>query len=393
MLSELAKKIKLSSTLAISAKAKKMKNEGKDVVSFSAGEPDFDTPDFIKEAAIQAILSGKTKYTPATGIPELKNSIIEKFRIENNLEYLPEEIMVNCGAKHSLFNIIMCTCEKGDEVIIPAPYWVSYPEMVKAAGATPVIIDCLNTNFKLNPDKLKAALTKKTKLLIINSPSNPTGSIYSRDELLKIAEVAQENDLLIISDEIYEHLVYDKQFASIAAVSEEIKNRTIVVNGVSKAYSMTGWRIGYAAGNSTVISACAKLQSHSTSNPTSFAQIGAAAALTSPQSRDVVSNMAAEFKKRRDFIYDFLCNIDGITVNKPEGAFYIFPSIKNFIGNKISSSFDFAEKLLDEKKVAVVPGEGFGAAGYIRLSYASSMQELEKGLTRIDEFINEIKQA
>jgi aspartate aminotransferase len=391
MLSELAKKIELSSTLAISAKAKQLKKEGKDVIGFGAGEPDFDTPGFIKLAAVKAINEGKTKYTPSGGLPELKQVICEKFKKENGLSYTPDQIMVNCGAKHSLFNIIMCVTEKTDEVIIPSPYWVSYPEMVKASGASPVFIECSDNSFKLTPEILEKHITPKTKLLILNSPSNPTGILYSKQELEAIGEIVLKHNIIVISDEIYEHLVYDDEFNSIAGLSEKLKEKTIVVNGVSKAYSMTGWRIGYAAGNKEIISACVRLQSHSTSNPTTFSQHGAIEALASGQGPQAISGMLAEFRKRRDFIYKELSGIAEVEVIKPQGAFYIFPKIEKYFSEKISSSHEFAQKLLEEKLVAVVPGEGFGAPGYIRMSYAASMKELSEGISRIKKFLEEIK--
>lgn len=394
MLSELSKKIQASSTLAITAKAKQLKAEGKDVIGFGAGEPDFDTPDFIKQAAIDALKAGETKYTPASGTMELKKAIVQKFEKDNSLSYSPNQIMVNCGAKHSLFNLIMCLTESGDEVIIPSPYWVSYPEMVKASGATPVTADCLNSaSFKLTPEILQNYLTENTKLLILNSPSNPTGTVYTLEELESLGNMIIENNLLVISDEIYEHLVYDGEFHSIAQISDELKERTIIVNGVSKAYSMTGWRIGYAAGNPEIISACGRLQSHSTSNPTTFAQAGAVTALTSSEGPQAIKNMFLEFRKRREYIYGELNSIPKVTVTKPEGAFYIFPCIQEYLTDEIKSSHEFALKILDEKLVALVPGEGFGAPGYIRISYALSMEEISTGLGRLKEFFKEIKPA
>ncbi|MFC2091751.1 pyridoxal phosphate-dependent aminotransferase [Elusimicrobiota bacterium] len=391
MLSQLSKNIQPSSTLAITAKAKQMKKEGLNVVNFGAGEPDFDTPDFIKQAAIIALESGQTKYTPASGTLDLKNAIIHKLEKENGLSYSQNQIIVNCGAKHSLFNLIMCMVESGDEVIVPSPYWVSYPEMIKASGATPVIANCIDSGtFKLTPRTLKEHITENTKILILNSPSNPTGILYTKEELKALSEVVLSEDILVISDEIYEHLVYDGDFTSIAQISPQIKEKTIIVNGVSKAYSMTGWRIGYAAGNSDIIAACSRLQSHSTSNPTSFAQAGAVAALTSSNGPVAISNMHTEFIKRRDLIYNELRTIPGIDVIKPEGAFYIFPDIRKILNDELASSYDFSMKILQEKMVAIVPGEGFGAPGFIRLSYATSIQEITEGLKRIKEFISEI---
>jgi len=389
-ISQLAQKIETSSTLAISANAKQLKSEGKDVIGFGAGEPDFDTPSFIKKAAIASIERGETKYTPASGLPALKKSVCRKFKNENGLEYAPDEVIINCGAKHSLFNVILCLAEQDDEVIIPAPYWVSYPEMVKASGATPIEVKC-GPDFKITPSLLKENITAKTKILILNSPSNPTGALYTKDELKELSSVILENGIYVISDEIYEHLTYEEEFYGIAQVSPEMKNRTIVINGISKAYSMTGWRIGYAAGDREIIAACGRLQSHSTSNPATVSQYAAIEALDSPESSRAIQEMVAEFRKRRDYIYDEISSIDGIKVNRPAGAFYIFPDISSLLRGGISSSDEFATKLLEEKLVAVVPGEGFGAPGYIRLSYAASMDNISKGLSRIKEFIEEIK--
>ena len=385
MLSRLARNIAGSSTLEIAAKAKQLKAEGKDVISLSAGEPDFDTPDFIKEAAVKALREGKTKYTPASGALELKNAIKNKFMRENSLSYENEEIMVNCGAKHSLFNIILCAADDGDEVIVPAPYWVSYPEMIKAAGAKPIIADTFSTGMKLTPETLISLINQKTKLLILNSPSNPTGEVYSAKELSALADIILNYDIRVISDEIYEHFTYDSDFVSIASTSKEIKNKTIVINGVSKAYSMTGWRIGYAAGDSQLIAAAGRLQSHSTSNPTSFAQYGAIAALNSQEGKKAVINMAEEFKRRRDYIYKRLNSISGIRCRRPSGAFYIFPDIREVI--KSSTSMAFAKDILEKEYLAVVPGEGFGAPGYIRLSYAASLPDIEKGMDRLERYI------
>ncbi|MBN2406845.1 MAG: pyridoxal phosphate-dependent aminotransferase [Elusimicrobia bacterium] len=394
MLSELSKRIEPSSTLAITAKAKQLKAEGKKVIGFGAGEPDFDTPDYIKQAAIEALKRGETKYTPAAGTLQLKKAIVQKFRKENNLTYGTDQITVNCGAKHSLFNIILCTVGPGDEVIIPSPYWVSYTEMVKAAGATPVIADCITRGtLKLTPGILSGRITERTKLLILNSPSNPTGVLYTREELEALGKIVLQHDFLVISDEIYEHLVYDGVFTSIAQISDELKERTIIVNGVSKAYSMTGWRIGYAAGDKQVIAACGKLQSHSTSNPTTFAQSGAVAALTSEEGPAAIERMRIEFGKRRDFVYNELSSISDLSVPRPEGAFYIFPNIERYLSDKVKSSFDFAEKILSEKLVALVPGEGFGAPGYVRISYATSMDDLAEGIGRFKAFLKEIKPA
>ncbi len=391
MLSKLAQNISLSPTLAISAKAKELKTEGKDVISFGAGEPDFDTPNFIKEAAITAIKAGQTKYTPTTGTKELKTAIIEKLKRENCLDYSLGRIMVNCGAKHTLFNLIMCLAGEGDEVIVPSPYWVSYPQMVIASGAKPVIVKTRpETAFKLTPEILKDAVSSDSKLLILNSPSNPTGAIYNKEELEALGEVILRYNLTVISDEIYEHLVYDGSFVSIAQVSPNLKEKTVVVNGVSKTYAMTGWRIGYAAGNAEIIAGCAKLQSHSTSNPTSFAQAGAAEALSSNKSPVAIAKMISEFKKRRDYIYQELSSIGGVEVIKPRGAFYIFPSVQKLFNEQIRSSQNFAQLLLEKELVVIVPGNGFGADGYFRMSYATGMDNITEGITRLKRFISDI---
>jgi len=385
MLSEMAKNIRISPTLEISARAKQLKKEGKDIISLSAGEPDFDTPGFIKAGAEEALKKGFTKYTPAGGTPELIEAVRGKLRNENNLEYDSSQIMINCGAKHSLFNIILCSAGKGDEVIIPAPYWVSYPEMVRAAGAKPVIADCTKTGFKITPDILKPLINRNSKALILNSPSNPSGTVYSEKELEEISGMVLENDLLLISDEIYEYFVYEGGFISPASLSDEIKKNTVIVNGLSKSFSMTGWRIGYAAGNASLISACIRLQSHSTSNPTSFAQAGAVSALTSKDSQSAVRNMSAEFKKRRDYVYERLSGMPCIEVGKPEGAFYIFPSVKSCLNGR--TSLEFTEELLSKKYLAVVPGEGFGTPGFIRISYAAGMEELKEAMDRLESFL------
>lgn len=387
MLAKRVQNVQASATLAISAKAKALKKEGHDVVGFGAGEPDFDTPEFIKQAAIEALNQGQTKYTPASGMPELKEAIREKFLRDNNIDYETSQITVNIGAKHSIFNIIQVICDIGDEVIIPAPYWVSYPEMVKLAGGKPVILQTSFENeFKIQPAELERIITNKTKALILNYPSNPTGTVYTEDELREIGEVVKKYKILVISDEIYEKLIYDDyKFVSFAALDEELKNLTVTVNGVSKAYSMTGWRIGYAAGPKEIIDAINRLQSHSTSNPVTFAQIGAIEALRGDQS--VVSMMVSEFDKRRKRIYDLATSIPGVKAFMPKGAFYLFPDFSDVVKRLgYSSAFDFAIDLLEKAKVAVVPGEPFGAPGFIRLSYATSMQNIEKGLDRIKEF-------
>jgi len=396
MISERAKRVKPSPTLTMNAKAAEMKSKGIDVISFSVGEPDFDTPEYIKEAAVKALKDGKTKYTPVGGIPELKNAIIEKLKKENGLNYQKEEIIVSCGAKHTLYNIAQAMLSPGDEVIISAPYWVSYPAQVLLNDAMPVIIETKEEeNFTLIPEVLNEKITSKTKAIIINSPSNPTGQIYDEQRLEKIAEIALKKDIYIISDEIYEKLIYDGyKHVSIASFSEDIKNKCIVVNGVSKSHAMTGWRIGYAAGPKEVISVMTKIQSQSTSNPTSIAQWAAVEALKGPQ--DFLENMLKEFDRRRRFLVEALNNIEGIKCLLPKGAFYVFANIKgilgkSFNGKKLDNSTEFAIYLLEEAKVAVVPGIAFGAEGYIRLSYATSIEKIEEGIKRIKNAIQKLK--
>lgn len=384
-----------SVTLAISAKAKQMKADGIDVVGFGAGEPDFDTPEHIKEAAKKAIDEGFTKYTPASGIPELKKAICRKFKTDNTLDYSPDEVLVSCGAKHSIFNAILALCNKEDEVILPSPYWVSYPEMIKVAGAKAVVLKTAQEDsFKISPQQLKEVITSKTKLLILNSPSNPTGMVYRKEELVAISKVLVEKGIFCISDEIYEKIIYDGQeHISIASLGSDIKKLTIVINGVSKSYSMTGWRIGYAAGPKEIIKAMSNLQSHSTSNPTSISQKASLAALEGPQ--EPLYDMVAEFAKRRDYIVKRLNSIEGVSCLKPQGAFYVFPDVSKIIGKTfkeqtIKDSIFLTEILLEEANVAVVPGGEFGAGEYIRLSYATSMENITKGLDRIKEFVAKI---
>ncbi len=391
-LSQRAQNIKPSPTLAIDSKAKALKAQGVNVINFGAGEPDFDTPANIKEAAQKAISEGFTKYCPVGGTPDLKQAIIEKFKEDNNLDYTPEEIIVSCGAKHSLYNLFQAILEKGDEVLIPAPYWVSYPDMAGLAGAKSKFIKTKESSgFKITPEQLKKAVGKKTKALIINSPSNPTGSAYTKEELKAVGEICVENKILIISDEIYEKLIYENfKTSSIASTSPEIKALTIVVNGVSKSYAMTGWRIGYTAGPKEIISAMTNIQSQSTSNATSIALKAAVEALKGPQ--DSVEKMRQEFEKRRNYIVDRLNGIKGIRCFKPQGAFYVFPNIKKLLrksygGKQVNTDSELAEYLLEKAKIAVVPGEPFGAPGYIRLSYATSMGNIEQGLNRLEEAV------
>ena len=392
-LSERSKQVAASSTLAITAKINQMVADGSDVVKFGAGEPDFDTPEHIKEAGIDSIQAGFTKYTPVAGISELKNAIVTKFKNDNNLNYEPSEVIVNCGAKHTIYNILQAICNPGDEVIFAAPYWVSYIEMVKLADGVPIVVaTTANQNFCLTADQIAAVVTDKTKAVIINSPSNPTGTVYDHDALKKIAGLAVDKNFYVISDEIYESLLYDGiQHCSIAAFNSDIQAITFVVNGVSKAYSMTGWRIGYTAGPKDAISAMSRIQSHSTSNPTSIAQKAALMAISSSQ--EAVKNMCTAFEKRRDLICERFDDIDGVTYVKPQGAFYIFPDFSDHYnrtidGFKINGSQDLANFLLDSAKVGVVPGDGFGADKNMRLSFATSETEINRGLDRIKEALN-----
>ncbi|MBO8093540.1 MAG: pyridoxal phosphate-dependent aminotransferase [Prosthecochloris sp.] len=386
-LSRRVRSMQESQTMRITGLAKKMKAEGKDIVSLSAGEPDFPTPDFVSEAGIEAIRSGFTRYTPNAGIPELKEAIIGKFRRDNQLEYAPDEVIVSNGGKQTLVNAILALCEEGDEVIIPAPYWVSFPEMVRLAGATPVIVTTKDENgYKMTPGEFEQAITGKTKLLVLNSPSNPSGAVYSEEEVKALMKVIEERDIFVISDEMYDRIVYgDVQPFSPARIPQ-MRERVIVSNGVSKTYSMTGWRIGYLAGPRWLIKACDKIQSQTTSNPNSIAQKAAVAALNGDQS--VVEERRLEFEKRRDFMYDALNAIPGITAALPDGAFYIFPSIKGVLGRTVNGkelkdSTDVAEYLLLEHHVATVPGDAFGAPENLRLSYAASIAELEEAVRRI----------
>ena len=371
-----------SSTLAITAKAKELKSQGKDVVNFAGGEPDFDTPDTIKAAAIQALEAGQTKYTPSIGTPQLRQEIARKFKDDNDLDYDPSQIVVSCGAKHSIFNLIQVLCDEGDEVIIPTPYWVSYPEMVKIAGANPVFVETTAaTNFKLTAESLSAAVNAKSRVLILASPSNPTGMVYSKEELEALAEICVKNKIWVISDEIYEKLIYDiPGYTSIASLNDDIYQLTFTVNGVSKAYSMTGWRIGYAAGNAEVMAYVKKLQDHSTSNPCSISQAAALQALREPKEK--VEAMRDIFKARRDLITSLFDSIPEVSYIKPQGAFYIFCDF-----SQLGSSFDVAKRIIEEVNVAIIPGEGFGAPGYMRLSYATSDERIEEGVKRIAQWI------
>ncbi len=376
-----------SLTLVIDSKAKQMKAEGQDVVGFGAGEPDFDTPQHIKDACAKALADGFTKYTPAAGIPELRQAIADKHKRENGLTYKPSQIIVSCGGKHSCYNVILATCQEGDEVIIPAPYWLSYPEMVKLAGAKPVILETSDrTEFKVTPEQLRTAITPRTRLFVFNSPSNPTGSVYTPEETKALGDICVEKGVLIMSDEIYEHLLYDgATVKSVASFSQAHYDHTIIVHGFAKAWSMTGWRLGWCAAPEPIAKAIDAVQSHSTSNPTSFAQKGAVAALTGPQ--DHLPKWLAEFSQRRTFAFNKLNSIPGISCVNAKGAFYLFPNIS---GTGLKSA-DFCAKLLEQEKVAAVPGIAFGADDYIRLSYATSMANIEKGLARIENFCKGLK--
>lgn len=380
-----------SVTLSITAKAKEMKNAGIDVISFGAGEPDFNTPKNIQKEGIRAIEEGLTRYTPASGIVELKKAVVDKFKRDNNLDYGTENIIISSGAKHSIFNALMAIINPGDEVIVAIPYWVSYPEMIKMADGEPVYIQTKEENaFKFTIDDLNKVLTPKTKALILNTPSNPTGALYTADELKGIAKWAYENEVFIISDEIYEELVYDGEHVSVATVAGEAKDNIIVINGVSKAYAMTGWRIGYAAGRKDIIKVMSNIQSHATSNPCSISQIASVEALNGDQSS--LEMMKKEFEKRRDYMADRINSINNISCKKPNGAFYIMVNITKLInteikGQKIVDSVALAKVLLEEAEIAVIPGAGFGDDDYIRLSYATSMDNIEKGLDRLEEIL------
>ena len=371
-----------SLTLAIDSKAKAMKAAGEDVVGFGAGEPDFDTPQHIKDAAAQALAAGFTKYTPSSGIPELRQAVADKFKRDNGLTYKPSQIIVSCGGKHSCYNVILATCAEGDEVIIPAPYWLSYPEMAKLAGATPVILSTSDrTEFKVTPEQLRAAITPRSRLFILNSPSNPTGTVYTPAEIRALGDICVEKGVLIMSDEIYEHLVYDDaKHVSVASFSQAHYDHTIIVHGLAKAWSMTGWRLGFLAAPEPIAKAIDAIQSHSTSNPTSFAQKGGVAALNGPQ--DHLKSWLAEYAKRRTYAWQKLNSIPGISCVNSKGAFYLFPNISK-LGLK---SADFCARLLEQEKVAAVPGIAFGADDYLRISYATSLANIEKGLDRLERF-------
>jgi len=381
-----------SPTLAIDAKFKEMKAAGHDVVGFGAGEPDFDTPSHIKQAAIDAILGGKTKYTPASGTIELKKAVCDKFLKDNGLIYKPENIVVSNGAKHSLINAFGAILNPGDEVIVPAPFWVSYPEMIKYNDGVPVILYTTEEDgFKFTAKQLEDAITPKTKALVLNSPSNPTGMVYTETELRKIADVCMKHNLYIVSDEIYEHLVYgDAKHVSVASFSDEIKDKTIIINGLSKTYAMTGWRIGFTASNAKIAKLMANVQSHTTSNPNSIAQEAAVAALTGPS--DELKEMISQFDMRRKYMVERINSIDGVSCKEPMGAFYVMMNIEKLIGKTIKgklieSADDFAEIFLENQLVAVVPGTGFEAPHHVRWSYATSLENIKEGLSRLENLL------
>ena len=391
------KRIKPSPTMAVTQKAKELKASGKDIIGLGAGEPDFDTPDNIKQAAIKAIKDGDTKYTTVDGTPTLKKAIIKKFKRENNLDYLTDQITVGTGGKQVIYNAMMATLNEGDEVIIPAPYWVSYPDIVLLAGGLPIILECNEKQgFKINPSILEKSITKKTKWIILNSPSNPTGACYSEKEIKEIGKVLEKHPhIFILSDDIYEHVIYGSfKFFTIAQI-DNLKDRVLTMNGVSKAYSMTGWRIGYAAGPKDIIKAIAKIQSQSTSNPSSISQAAAVEALNGVQS--FIKERASSFQERRDFVVNTLNAIEGIECLNPDGAFYVFPSCKGLIGKKdikgkeIKNDTDFVQSLLENNGVAVVQGSAFGLDGFFRISYATSKENLKKALEKISSFCESLK--
>lgn len=395
-LAQRTKLIKPSVTLAIAAKAGQLRAEGVDVVNFSAGEPDFDTPERIKEAAREAMRRGMTKYTDVKGIEPLREAIVEKYRREHGLEYRKEDVIVSCGAKHSLYNVLQAVVDPGDEVLIPAPYWVSYSDMALLAGGVPkLIMTSEASGFRITAEQLEAGLTPRTRVFFLNSPCNPTGATYDRAELLAIAAVLEKHDCLILADDIYEKIVYDGfEVHNIVTLSPALRERTIIVNGVSKTYAMTGWRIGYALGPSEVIAAASKIQSQSTSNPTSIAQAAALEAIRGPQ--DEVALMVGEFQRRRNAIVERLNAVGGFRCRKPEGAFYVFPNVGQLFGRsgngkKLQRPCDVADYLLEEAKVAAVPGEDFGSNEHIRFSYATSLEDIEKGCARIQKAVAKLR--
>lgn len=384
-----------SATLAVTARAKELIKQGVDVVSFGAGEPDFDTPQYIKDAAVKALQQGKTKYTPARGTPELRQKIAKKLKDENNLDYNPDQVIVTIGGKHSVYEAMQTTLDPGDEVILPAPFWVSYIETIKLAGAVPKIIKTKKENsYKMTTEQLKDAITDKTAMLVINSPNNPGGFAYTPDEMKQIAKILEGTDILVLSDEIYEKFVYrDNEFVSFASLSEDAYNRTLTLNGLSKTFAMTGWRLGYTAGPLDIVQAMGRLQSHMTSNAVTFAQYAAVEAL-GPKAKNEIDKMKKQFAKRAQLMEKRLNSIKGLSCIEPQGAFYCFPDVsehfgRNINGDKINSSMDFAKALLEQAKVALVPGKPFGFDENIRLSFASSYEQINKGLDRIEKWLNQ----
>mgnify|MGYP001158438099 CR=1 FL=1 len=393
--SDRANLIQASITMTITALANQLRKEGKDVIGMSAGEPDFDTPDSIKKAGIDSINQGKTKYTPAAGTVELKQAVVNKLKQDQGLDYDLSEVIISAGAKHSIFNALMAVLNPGDEVIIPTPYWVSYPDQVNVLGGKSVFVETTDVNkFKITPDQLRAAITSKTKVFILNTPSNPTGMVYTRSELEALGKVIEESGILVISDEIYEKLIYNGEHVSIATLSDKLKEQTILINGVSKAYSMTGWRIGYTAASKEIVGAMSRIQSHSTSNPAQASQWASVEALEGPQ--DAVDEMRTAFAERRSYMIQRLNAIPGISCVEPDGAFYAFPNISETFGKasesgQITNAVEFCQNLLQEQLVACVPGSGFGAEGFVRLSYATSMDAITKALDRIEAFVHSLK--
>lgn len=396
MFSRKALQISPSPTMSIDARAKQLKSEGQDVIGFGAGETDFDTPSHIREAAINALHQGFTRYTPASGIPELREAVCQKFSLDNNLHYEPQQIVISNGAKHSLANIFATLLNDGDEVIIPVPYWVSYPELVKLNGGLPIFVETKKEHaYKLRGSALEKALSSRTKALILNSPSNPSGQVYSRDELEELAAVALRNNLYIISDEVYEKLIYNgRKHLSIASLGEEIKKQTIIVNGVSKTYAMTGWRIGYTASEAEIAAIMASIQSHTASNPNSIAQKAALAALTGPQ--DCVQEMRQSLAERRNYTLERINKMPFLTCAEPQGTFYLFVQVEDtfprkFRGVAIENSDRLAKLLLEYYRLALVPGKGFGAPGFVRLSYSTSYENIRQGLERLESFLGELQ--
>jgi len=393
-ISHRAQAVPASPTLAVTAKAKELQARGVDVVGFGAGEPDFDTPDYIKEAAIQALREGKTKYTPAAGIPDLRKAIADKLKRENDLVYTPEQVVVNIGGKHSVYEAMQTVLDAGDEVLLPSPYWVTYPEAIRLAGAVVRVIETDRQNgYKVRPDQLRGAITKKTAMLVLNSPSNPGGFTYTPEELAALAKVLEGTAVWVMSDEIYEKLIYGRtRFVSFASLSEDAYKRTLTLNGFSKAFSMTGWRLGYTAGPLEALKAMARMQDHMTSNPVTFAQYAALAAL-GPQAKDAIERMRREFERRAAFMAGRLNRIPGVECPEPTGAFYCFPDVsahygRTIHGTRITGSMEFAQALLEQANVAVVPGLPFGCDKNIRLSFACSMEQIAKGLDRLEQWLN-----